>query len=170
MCCSTPQLCKAVAPGSLQGLFGLELSIALQGPCKHHLGAMVCTHLHGECSFCIISRAQAVHVHLRSSRLQSACKSLELEVLVLGFQEELSAGCCPFRIWRNLNPTNGLQELSRSEELLLHTTTASVHSPDQVSIAILKEHKGQFPPHGLSLIGPVLFPSKGLVLCNIEDR
>jgi hypothetical protein len=133
---------------------------------------MVCTHLHGECSFCIISRAQAVHVHLRSSRLQSACKSLELEVLVLGLQEELSVGCCPFRIWRNLNPTNGLQELSRSEELLLllHTAAASIHSPDQVSIAVLKERQGQLPPHSLSLIGPVLFPSKGLVLCNIEDR
>ena len=131
---------------------------------------MVCTHVHGECSFCINSKAQAVHVHLKSSKLQGACNSLELEVLVLGLQEELSVGCCPFRIRRNHNPTNGLQDLSKSEELLLHTTTASADSPDQVPIAILKEHNGQLPPHSLSLIGPVLLPSKGLVLCNVEDH
>jgi hypothetical protein len=143
MRCSTSKLCQGHAPGTLQGLLRVEFIIALEGPGKDHFGSMVSRELHGEGCLCIPLEVQGIHVHLSCSRLQGACESQELQVLVVGFQEEFGVCCCPFRIWRQSNSSNCLQDLSRGEELLLHTQALSLDSPHQALTCILKEDSGQ---------------------------
>ena len=109
-------------------------------------------------------------MHLRSTRFQGAFDALDVKALVQRLHKDFCLCCCPVRICRHNNATKGLQELSKSEELLSHTHKASVSLPDQTLISIFKKHQGQFSSHGLTLIGPILSPSKGLVLCNIEDH
>ena len=164
MCCSSSQSCLAVVPGSLEVLLWEELTIALQGPGQGHLGASFPRDLHAECYLCIHWELQGVHVHIRSSRFQCACKPLDVEVLIQRFQQDLCLCCWPLRIWRYSNAPNGLQEFSKSKELLLQAPAASVNSPHHTCRGIFEEHYGQFSPKGLSLMGPILLPSKGLVL------
>ena len=131
---------------------------------------MICRRLIAECCLCWHSIIQAVDVHIRSTRFQGAFDALDVEALVQRLQKDFCLCCCPLRICRHNNATKGLQELSKSEELLFHTHKASVNSPDHTCITILEKHQGHFSSHGLTLIGPILFPSKGLVLSNIEDH
>ena len=124
----------------------MEFIIPLQGPGQCHFGPMICRRLIAECCLCWHSIIQAVDVHLRSTRFQGAFDALDVEALVQRLQKEFCLCCCPRRICRHNNATKGLQELSKSEELLLHTHKASVNSPDHTCISIFEKHQGIFLP------------------------
>jgi hypothetical protein len=82
-----------------------------------------------------------VHQNAASSKVQN--RPQYLDVLELDLHEELSGGCCPLRIWKQSRSTNGLQELNKGSELLLHPKAVSVHTPDKSSPSVLKEDNGQ---------------------------
>ena len=113
MRCSTSEFIEGQIPDTLQGLIWEERSIALQGPGKNHFGSMVCKSFQSKCCLCIQLLVQGIHMHIRCCKLQGASIPQDLDVLEVGLQEELSGGCCPLRIWRQSNSTNGRQELSK---------------------------------------------------------
>ena len=127
MRCSRPQLCEVVAPGPRQALIWLEVRVALQGPCQHHLGSVLCRELQGQGCLCIYLTAQAVPVHLRSCRLSGASASRNLQVLSVSLYQKLGVCCCSLRVWRQANGLQGLQDLSNAEERLMHTDGLRVH-------------------------------------------
>ena len=111
-----------------------------------------------------------VRVHLVDGSLDGAPVPRDFQSLVGRLQEELGVCGGPRGIRWHCNSTNGLQELREAKELLLKREGLFVDAPDEAPGVFPEEHNGHLAPHGLSLIGPVLLPSQGLVLCNIEDR
>ena len=144
--------------------------MALQAPGQHHLGAMLCTNLEGQCCLSMHLICQAVHQRLRSTRLDGALESQNLQVLISALQEEFCLCCCPVWFRREVNPTKSLQDLRNAQQDLLHAEGLPVHSPDQVPIHVLEDDDSYFAPQGLSLVDPVFFPCQGLVLSDVQDH
>jgi hypothetical protein len=170
MCCASLQLRQGPNPGSLQSVLVEELFIALEAPGEDHLGTMVSNKLEGQSRFSIDLVVQAEHVHLICSRFQGAHESPKLEVLVVGLQEELGVRCSSVRIWRQSESSKGLEELCKAEELLLQSEARPVDSLHEAPTSILKKGHYQLATQGLPLIGPVLLPSEGLVLRDVENH
>ena len=113
MRCSISEFIEGQIPDTLQGLIWEERSIALQGPGKNHFGSMFCKPFQGKCCLCIQLLVQGIHMHNRRCKFQVANRPQDLNILEMGLQDKLNGGCCPLRIWRQSNSTNGLQELSK---------------------------------------------------------
>ena len=75
---------------------------------------------------------------------------------------------CPLRVQRYINSSNGLEDLSNTQERLLHTEGLSVHPLDEATV-VLKEDDGHLATQGLPLVAPLFPASQGLVLGDVED-
>ena len=108
-------------------------------------------------------------MNLRSTNLQGALEALDLEVLVVGFQEDLGRRCSPLRVcWQGI-PTD-LEDLCNGEELKLEDQCLFVNPLHEAPSCVLEEHDGQLAPQGLSLVFPGLLACEGLVFCDIEGH
>jgi hypothetical protein len=153
----------------LQSLLVEELLLALEAPGEDHLGAMVSNKLEGQTRLSIDLVVQAENVH-PCSMFRGAHESPKLEVLVVGLQEELGGRCSSVRILRQSEYSKGLEELCKAEELLLHSEVRPVDSLHEALTSIFKKGHYQLATHGLPRIGPVLLPTEGLVLRDVEDH
>ena len=144
--------------------------MTLQAPGEHHLGAMLCRNLEGQCCLSMHFICQAEHQRLRSTRLDRDLESLNLQVLISALQDEFCLCCCPVRVRRNVNSSKSLQDLSNAQQVLLHADSLPVHSPDQAPSHVLEEDDSHLAPQGLSLVAPVFFPCQGFVLGDVQDH
>ena len=119
MNCASLQLHQAQIPSTLQSLLVEELFVAMEASGQYHLGTMISSKLEGQGRLSIDLVVKAEHVHSICSRLQVAHEPQNLEVLVVGLQEDLGVGCSPVRIWRQGESSKGLEQFCKAEELLI---------------------------------------------------
>jgi hypothetical protein len=131
---------------------------------------MVSSKLEGQNGFSIDLVVKAEHVHSICSRLHIAHKAHDVEVLVVGLQEELGVRCSPVRICRQGESIKGLEELCEAEELLFQSEARPVDSLHEVPANLLEKGHYQLATHRLPLIGSILPPSQSLVLINVKER
>jgi hypothetical protein len=168
MCCAILQIRQGQIPGSLQSLLVEELVLALEAPGEDHLGAMVNNKLAGQSRFSIDLVVQAEHMHT-CNRFQGAHESPNVEVLVVGLQEELGVRCSSVRIWRQGESSEGLKELCKAEEVLIQSEVRPVDSLHEALTSIFKHCDDQLPTRGFPLVGSVFFPSEGLVFRDVHE-
>ena len=109
---------------------------------------------------------------LGSTRLHEASEPQDLQVLIASLKDKFQLCCCPLRVCRDVMSSQGLQDLSNAQEVLLHAEGLSVDSPDQALalVHVLEESNSHFSPQGLPFVLPVFFPSQGLVLGDVQDH
>ena len=89
MSCSGFEFCERQTPSPLECLLGIEALVPLQEPGKDHLCEILRSEFHTEGLLGVALLVERVRVDLRVLGLQGARETLDLEVLVLGLQEEL---------------------------------------------------------------------------------
>lgn len=148
----------------------MQLVMSLQAPGENHFGAMLCRSFQSKHGLRLSLFTQTEDMRLRSCRFHGARKSRNLQVLILGLQEDFSLACRSLWICRNIHSPHGLQDLRNAQEALLHGHSLPVHSPDQVPRHAFEKYQSYLAPQGLSFVDPVLPSCQGLVLGHVQDH